>query len=107
MAFKRKESEGKAGASDFIPVGALWPGKKEGVLSGKFNRDTTAFQAAVEKVGLEGLRIVVLENSFKKTDKDPVVKIFVTIADNQASKAQGEAPAPKAAPKSKMPWDKA
>ena len=79
MAFGKKKTEAQREKTDLISVGALWESKKEGSdsLIGGFDRDTSAFETAVETFGLAGLRLIVFPNNFKKGNaKAPDYKLF-------------------------------
>ena len=62
--------------SDLIAIGALWPGKKDGVLTGKMGE----------------ARLVVLPNDRRQNDSQPSHRVFVASAQDKQSNDSGNNP---------------
>ena len=121
MAFKKNKSSKFKGKKEYgvlIPVGALWQ-RTDTLLSGTFDRDSSKFLNAIADCGINDLRVTVLDNDYKKTDKHPDYRVFVSSSDpnyvphddseEADEEEEEEAPAPKkkASKKKKasLPWE--
>ena len=123
MAFKKKTFTKKEGNEDLLRIGSFWSREGSDNLSGSLDeRNFEAFGNLLEEHGVEGVRIMVFPNKWKKEGtREPDYRLFAspkTEFTGKKSYAKKEvfaeeptgaaSPVPPAEPAAKpvLPWNK-